>query len=53
VPRLVLATHDAHGVYAALGFEPLRYPERWMEIDIRPANGAPLAGENDGAKRLA
>ena len=28
--RWVLATKDAHGVYAALGFEPLSMPERWM-----------------------
>jgi GNAT superfamily N-acetyltransferase len=35
VPRFVLATRDAHGVYAALGFEPLRVPEMWMEFDTR------------------
>ena len=35
IPRLVLATKDAHGVYAALGFSPLLRPERWMEIDKR------------------
>jgi GNAT superfamily N-acetyltransferase len=29
--RIVLATRDAHVVYGPLGFEPLRYPERWME----------------------
>ena len=28
--RWLLATKDAHGVYAALGFEPLPMPERWM-----------------------
>lgn len=28
--RWVLATRDAHRVYAALGFEPLIQPERWM-----------------------
>ena len=28
--RWVLATKDAHGVYAACGFEPLPMPERWM-----------------------
>ncbi len=27
---MLLATHDAHGVYAALGFEPLAHPEHWM-----------------------
>ena len=35
VPRLVLTTRDAHGVYAALGFGPLRVPQTWMEIDVR------------------
>ena len=28
--RWVLATADAHGVYAALGFQPIPNPERWM-----------------------
>ena len=31
----VLATHDAHGVYRSLGFEPLTEPDRWMQY--RPA----------------
>jgi GNAT superfamily N-acetyltransferase len=35
VPRLLLATMDAHGVYEALGFAPLAKPERFMEIDKR------------------
>lgn len=35
VPRFVLATRDAHGVYEPLGFRPLRIPELWMEIDNR------------------
>jgi len=26
----LLATADAHGVYATLGFAPLKDPERWM-----------------------
>ena len=29
--RLMLATADAHGVYADVGFTPLVQPERWME----------------------
>ena len=29
--RLVLATRDAHDVYARAGFGPLVHPERWME----------------------
>lgn len=28
--RWVLATRDAHPVYAGVGFAPLPYPERWM-----------------------
>ncbi|MDQ2748454.1 MAG: GNAT family N-acetyltransferase [Actinomycetota bacterium] len=35
VPRFVLATRDAHGVYSALGFTALRVPQTWMEIDLR------------------
>lgn len=41
VPRFVLATRDAHGVYEALGFEPLRIPELWMEIDDRATRPNP------------
>jgi GNAT superfamily N-acetyltransferase len=36
VPRTVLGTLDAHGVYAKAGFVPVAHPERWMEIDTRP-----------------
>ena len=36
VPRVLLATWDAHGVYAKAGFTPLARPERWMEL--RPAD---------------
>lgn len=32
VRRVLLATADAHGVYAQAGFQPLRDPARWMEI---------------------
>ncbi len=28
--RMMLATQDAHGLYAQYGFEPLANPERWM-----------------------
>ena len=41
VPRFVLATRDAHGVYAKLGFTPLRVPETWMEIDGRSTRPNP------------
>src|SRR4029079_16810619 len=33
IKRVVLATADAHQVYAKAGFAPLGHPERWMEID--------------------
>ncbi|MFI5852055.1 GNAT family N-acetyltransferase [Micromonospora chalcea] len=32
VRRILLATLDAHGVYAKLGFRPVA-PDRWMELD--------------------
>ncbi|MEU3497962.1 GNAT family N-acetyltransferase [Kitasatospora cineracea] len=28
--RLLLATRDAHEVYAKVGFEPMAVPEKWM-----------------------
>ncbi|MCQ9181412.1 GNAT family N-acetyltransferase [Streptomyces sp. IBSBF 2953] len=28
--RILLATHDAHGVYEKAGFRPLAAPDRWM-----------------------
>ena len=30
--RWLLATRDAHGIYARFGFVPLKAPERFMEI---------------------
>jgi GNAT superfamily N-acetyltransferase len=30
--RLLLATRDAHGLYARYGFRPLAAPERFMEV---------------------
>ncbi len=36
VKRIVLATGDAHKVYARVGFAPLAQPDRWMAIDRRP-----------------
>jgi GNAT superfamily N-acetyltransferase len=35
VPRLILATRDAHGVYAPLGFTRVADAEQWMELDTR------------------
>lgn len=31
VRRFLLATRDAHGLYAQHGFEPLPQPDRWMQ----------------------
>ncbi|WP_262413766.1 GNAT family N-acetyltransferase [Actinacidiphila acidipaludis] len=33
--RILLATHDAHGVYARLGFEPLADPAKWMALGLQ------------------
>ena len=41
VQRFVLATRDAHGVYERIGFDELRVPAIWMEIDRRPARPSP------------
>ncbi|GEC04528.1 N-acetyltransferase [Streptomyces spinoverrucosus] len=30
--RILLATHDAHGVYEKLGFAPLERPQEWMAL---------------------
>jgi GNAT superfamily N-acetyltransferase len=30
--RVLLATADAHGIYAKVGFEPLAKPEKWMAL---------------------
>lgn len=35
IPRIVLATADAHEVYRRAGFVELGTPSRWMEIDER------------------
>lgn len=32
VYRIILATQDAHGVYAKVGFQPLSEPERMMAL---------------------
>jgi GNAT superfamily N-acetyltransferase len=45
VLRLLLATRDAHAVYAKSGFEPLEGAWRWMEIDHRPTRAAIMASD--------
>jgi len=37
--QFLLATSDAHGVYASLGFNPITSPERWMQY--RPPGNQP------------
>lgn len=44
VPRVVLATADAHGLYEQHGFEPLRRAERFMAIEPRDAADACAGG---------
>jgi hypothetical protein len=34
----LLATRDAHGLYAQFGFRPLAEPERWMAIQNRDSD---------------
>ncbi|MFG1954195.1 GNAT family N-acetyltransferase [Micromonospora sp. NPDC048830] len=49
VRRIVLATNDAHGVYAKVGFTPAN-PASWMEYDARVT---PLTGkESNGSGHL-
>jgi GNAT superfamily N-acetyltransferase len=46
--RWMLATQDAHGLYARYGFTPIKAPERWMEVhrpDIYAKNGCQIVPE--------
>ncbi|MEU4401348.1 GNAT family N-acetyltransferase [Micromonospora orduensis] len=48
VRRILLATNDAHEVYARVGFTPLDVPERWMNLDQRlPVT--PITGKEQSA----
>ncbi|HEX7640196.1 MAG TPA: GNAT family N-acetyltransferase [Burkholderiaceae bacterium] len=38
--RMMLATRDAHGLYARFGFAPLKAPDRMMEILAQHPYGA-------------
>jgi ribosomal protein S18 acetylase RimI-like enzyme len=38
---ILLATKDAHGVYAGAGFEPLAQPDKWMRWKRSPDSGGP------------
>ncbi|WP_012180668.1 GNAT family N-acetyltransferase [Salinispora arenicola] len=35
IHKILLATNDAHGVYAKVGFVPLQQPDLWMQLDQR------------------
>ncbi|MEU9386818.1 GNAT family N-acetyltransferase [Streptomyces sp. NPDC048279] len=37
IRRVLLATHDAHGVYERLGFAALEHPDQWMALYYEPA----------------
>jgi hypothetical protein len=44
----MLATQDAHGLYAQFGFTAVKAPERWMEVhrpDIYARSGVPAVPE--------
>jgi GNAT superfamily N-acetyltransferase len=41
VPRLVLATADAHEIYRKAGFQEVARPSFWMEIDRRGITAYP------------
>jgi GNAT superfamily N-acetyltransferase len=42
--RMLLATEDAHGLYAGFGFEPLDRPDLWM---VRASPEAPTGTADD------
>ncbi len=46
LPRVLLATADAHGLYEQYGFEPLHRDERFMAIE--PPAAADACAEGDG-----
>ncbi|MFI7552347.1 GNAT family N-acetyltransferase [Micromonospora sediminimaris] len=45
VRRILLATNDAHGVYAKVGFSDVR-ADRWMEFDQRDQVVSPLTSKD-------
>jgi GNAT superfamily N-acetyltransferase len=46
LPRVLLATADAHGLYQRFGFEPLHRAERFMAIE--PGAAADACAEGEG-----
>ncbi|HLZ27273.1 MAG TPA: GNAT family N-acetyltransferase [Chloroflexota bacterium] len=39
IRRVLLATRDAHALYARYGFEPLAEPQRWMSLQVQALAG--------------
>lgn len=53
VRRILLATVDAHGVYAKVGFTPMPDPQRWMQLDRRELPVSRVTGkEQSGGSPL-
>ncbi|MGS2613767.1 GNAT family N-acetyltransferase [Micromonospora sp. LZ34] len=53
VRRILLATVDAHGVYAKVGFTPMPDPHRWMQLDRRELPVSQVTGkEQSGGSPL-
>jgi GNAT superfamily N-acetyltransferase len=50
VSRIMLSTHDAHEVYRRVGFAPLRWTERWMELDIPATGHSARSGPPNGSR---
>ncbi len=46
--RFILATRDAHGLYARHGFEPLSRPQAFMEILAKASYAAPAQPDPKG-----
>jgi GNAT superfamily N-acetyltransferase len=45
LPRVLLATADAHGLYEQYGFQPLHRDERFMAIEVKAVADACAEGE--------
>jgi GNAT superfamily N-acetyltransferase len=53
VRRILLATADAHGVYAKLGWDQLADPSHWMQLDQRDQPVTTITGkERSGGSPL-
>ncbi|MGW4502674.1 GNAT family N-acetyltransferase [Micromonospora sp. NPDC004336] len=50
VRRILLATNDAHEVYAKVGFAPVTDPRHWMQLDQRDQPVSPITGKDQGGQ---